>query len=141
MTRAETEKKLAELYLSWTDLIEANLSRAIGLLDPADWLSKNFEKTAEGILVFKRFGTTEFPQPQTWKIEPGSVITEVVNHDRCCTCACGINFGTRSWCAKHYQTEELWECLIRWIDLADVAVPYMTDGKARCGRMTLVRKV
>ena len=32
----------------------------------------------------------------------------------------------------------LWRCRIRWIDLADLVVPYHTDGKARAGRVELL---
>jgi hypothetical protein len=69
------------------------------------------------------------------------VLTEIVNPDRCTDCGCGVNFGTRDWVAKNYPDADLWRCRIDWIDLAGVVVPFNTDGKARCGRLTLLEKI
>jgi len=35
----------------------------------------------------------------------------------------------------------LWECLILFEDAPDIVVPYNTDGKARCGRLQLIKKI
>ena len=135
------EADLRGANLSWADLSGANLSRAKGLLVAADWLREHLEMDDLGVLVYKRVGRTQYSQPESWVIEPGSVIEEVVNPCRVNDCACGVNFGTRAWCDENYTTADLWLCRIRWIDLADVVVPYNTDGKARCGRLELVERV
>ena len=94
-----------------------------------------------GVIVFKRIGETEYAAPDNWKIEPGAVLEEVVNPDRCSECACGVNFGTHKWCDSNYTGADLWRCRIAWLDLASAVIPYHTDGKARCGRLTLLEKV
>ena len=127
--------------LRWANLSGADLSGAKGLLVAADWLREHFEMDDLGVLVYKRVGQTQYSQPESWVIEPGSVIEEVVNPCRVNDCACGVNFGTRAWCDENYTTADLWLCRIRWIDLADVVVPYNTDGKARCGRLELLKKL
>ena len=127
--------------LSDADLSDADLSGVKGLLDPVDWLKTNFETDAEGIIVYKRIGETEFDAPSHWTIEPGAYLTEVVNPTRTVECACGVNFGTRDWCRWHYKTATLWRCRIEWWDLAGVVVPYNTDGKARCARLRLIEPV
>jgi|LSQX01.1.fsa_nt_gb uncharacterized protein YjbI with pentapeptide repeats len=126
--------------LSYADLSGANLSGATGLLNASDWLAANLERTAEGYIAYKRFGTnTQYAQP--WQPEPGAEITEVCNPLPTCDCACGVNWGTRQWCNNNYQGAELWRCLLRWEDLADTVVPYNTDGKARSARLTCIERV
>ena len=122
------------------DLIGSDLSGATGLLSAAAWLRDNFASNDRGIIVYKRIGKTEYDAPASWTIEPGSVITEICNPTRTQECGCGVNFGTLDWCKNHYLYATIWECLIEWIDLAGVVVPYNTDGKARCERMTLLRE-
>ena len=63
---------------------------------------------------------------------------ETVNPDRCTDCGSGVNFGSREWCERNYTEADLWRCRIEWEDLADVVVPYGTDGKARCARLRLL---
>ena len=137
---------LSEVNLSGADLSEADLrwadlSETVGLLDAAAWLRANFETDAEGVVVYKRIGGTEYPTPASWLIEPGAYLTEVVNPSRTVECASGVNFGTRAWCAEHYIDAALWRCRIEWLDLAGVVVPYHTDGKARCARLRLLEIV
>jgi hypothetical protein len=122
-------------YLNGVDL-----SGARGLLDAADWLSR-FERDADGVIAYKRIGKTDFPMPGTWTIKPGAVLVEVPNPERCTECGCGVNFGTREWCERYCVDADLWRCRIAWIDLAGVVVPYNTDGKARCARLTLIEIV
>ena len=123
--------------LSWADLSKANLSGAKGILSAVEFLTK-FESDAIGVIVYKRIGNTEFPAPTHWEIEPGAILTEVCNPDRGTECSSGVNFGTREWCEKNYTKAALWRCRIRWIDLAGVIVPFMSDGKARCERLELI---
>ena len=132
---------LREANLSWADLREADLSETVGLLDAAAWLRANFETDAEGVVVYKRIGSTGYPTPASWLIEPGAYLTEVVNPSRTVLGACGVNFGTRAWCDKCYIDAALWRCRIEWLDLAGVVVPYHTDGKARCARLRLLEIV
>jgi hypothetical protein len=132
--------------LSGADLIGADLSGADlsgvkGLLSAADWLKENFTYTKKGVIVYKKIGNTDYAAPAHWTIAESSTIMETCNPCRTNTCTCGVNFGTREWCNKTYRAADLWECLIEWHDLAGVIVPYNTDGKARCERLTLLRKI
>jgi hypothetical protein len=92
--------------------------------------------------VYKTFGAYKTP-PDCWKIEKGAYIEEIVNPDRCTECGSGVNFATLDWIKKdpHSYKKEIWQCLIHWEDLADVVVPFNTDGKARCARLQLIKIV
>ena len=127
--------------LSGADLRGANLSGAKGLKIAKDYLSQ-FERAKNGIYVYKTFGAYQAP-PDYWIIEPKSFIEEVVNPDRCTECGSGVNFATLDWIKSNSETKNLpiWKCLIYWDDMADVVVPYMTDGKARCARLQLIEVV
>jgi len=127
--------------LGGTNLNGANLSGAQGLLNARDWLAEHFERTDEGIVVYKAIGVTEYQIPDYWQIEPGAYLVETVNPLPTVACGCGVNFGTREWVAQNYANATLWRCLIEWMDLATVVVPYNTDGKARCGRLRLLEIV
>jgi len=134
---------LSGAYLSGADLNNAdlscaNLSGAKNLLTPQKFLSQ-FKKTATGIIVYKRFGDTQYEQP--WKPKKNLIIEEVCNMYPTVACGCGVNFGTKTWCDENYKDAALWECEILWEDLAGVCVPYNTDGKARCNRLRLIDKV
>ena len=125
--------------LSGANLSWANLSGANGLLSAINYLDANFEHTKDGYIVYKTFGG-QYSPPENWKIEKGSVITEVVNSDRCTDCGSGINVAPIEWVKSHYNGD-IWKCLIRWEWLAGVVVPYMTDGKIRCEKVELVEIV
>ena len=131
---------LRNANLSEANLSEADLSGVMGLAVSCDYLSK-LERTSEGYIVYKRIGDTSFKIKNSWIIEPGSVLEETVNPTRTQLCGCGVNFGTLEWCKKTYTESDLWKCLLRFEDLADTIVPYNTDGKARCARLTLIEKV
>jgi uncharacterized protein YjbI with pentapeptide repeats len=133
---------LSDANLRGADLSDANLSAAKGLKTAADFLSQ-FKQDELGILVYKRIGNgkTQYAPPSEWKIKRGAVLTEVVNPTRTQECGCGVNFGTLEWCKANYTEADLWLCRVRFIDLADVCVPFMLDGKARCARLELIRKV
>ena len=128
-------------HLNGVNFSGANLSGSIGLLDSGEWLKKNFTFTKNGITVYKAFGDPIHTAPKHWVIKCGSVITETVNPDRATECGCGINFGTRDYVFNEHYFNPIWQCLIEWPDVANVIVPYMTDGKARCSRLKLIRKV
>jgi len=126
--------------LSGADLTYVDFSGAKGLLNPAEWLSKNFEHDDLGYIVYKAIGETFYPAPDTWNIKPGEFIEEVVNPLPTLGCACGINFATLDWIKETFDGEcvDVWRCRIRWQDLPGVVVPYNTNGKARCNRLELL---
>ena len=126
--------------LRWADLSMANLSGAEGLLRTVDFLEARFERTDRGYIAYKTFGGS-YKAPDTWKLEPGAVIEETVNFDRCTTCGSGINAAPLEWVRKEYPTGTIWKVLIRWEWLCGVCVPYMTDGKIRCERVELLETV
>ena len=134
---------LRKADLSEVNLHRSDLSGAEGLLSAPNWILKNFLQDEQGIIVYKIIGNTEYPVPDHWDISVGSVIEEVCNPDRTCLCDCGVNFATKEWCDNNYgrNTNRLWRCRIAWMDLAGVVVPYNTDGKARCERLTLLELV
>ena len=129
--------------LSYTDLVDANLSGAKGLLDASDWLRDHFDTTSTGIRVYKAFGATTYPQSVFGKIRVGKVLTETVNSCRTNECGCGVNFATLKWVKAFYCNDDviIRECFIDFADLAGVVVPYNTDGKARCARLTVGKVV
>jgi hypothetical protein len=133
---------LRDSNLRGSDLRYSNLSGSKDLPISTDFL-EGLESDENGLIVYKRIGSgaTTYDPPESWTIAPGAVLTEVVNPCRTSECASGVNFGTREWCEKNYTGAELWKCRIAWIDLADVVVPYHTDGKARCARLTLLEVV
>ena len=131
---------LSGANLSGANLRGANLSGAEGLLRTVDFLEARFERTDRGYIAYKTFGGLYNAQ-DAWKIEPGAVIEETVNFDRCTTCGSGINAAPLEWVRKEYPTGTIWKVLIRWEWLCGVCVPYMTDGKIRCERVELLETV
>ena len=130
---------LSEADLSEVNLIGANLSGAKGILSSVDFMKINFEKTKEGYIAYKTFGS-ERKSPGKWDIRAGSVIDEVVNFNRCNACGCGINVAPLEFVKNNYKGE-IWKVLIRWEWLCGVCVPYNTDGKIRCERVELLEVV
>ena len=122
------------------NLSGADLSGAKGLLSATAFMAENFETTADGYIAYKAFGR-QYASPGTWKIEPGAIIDEVPNPDRCTECACGINVAPLKWAREYAGGGSFWKVLIRWAWLPGVVVPYNTDGKIRCERVELVEKV
>jgi hypothetical protein len=108
------------------------------------WLEENFESNDAGIIVYKAIGNTPNKKnvPPTWKIEQGAYLTEVCHPDRTQDCACGVNFGIIKWIKENIDSPYvIWKCLIEWRYMADVVVPYNTDGKARCGTLKLLEVI
>ena len=138
---------LQETYLYDAKLQRANLSGTKGLLKASEWLKSNFDTVVStdsklnGYLVYKAIGNTNYNLPKYWEIKEGSFIEEVVNIIPTDDCACGVNFATKEWCTSSYSKSNIWLCRINWIDLSSLVVPYNTNGKARCGRLELIRKV
>jgi uncharacterized protein YjbI with pentapeptide repeats len=133
---------LSDANLLRANLSDANLSDAKNLITAREFMG-NFKKDKLGFLVYKRIGAnkTNCNPPEYWEIKKGAFLEEVVNPLPTVACACGVNFGTLDWCKSNYINADLWLCRIRWEDLPDVVVPYNTDGKARCGRLELVKIV
>ena len=128
-------------YLRFADLNGADLSGAKGLTDARAYLKKHFDTDDEGVICYKVFGLYNDP-PAHWSIAPGEVITEVCNPTRTLDCACGVNVGTREWVEKNKDPGmDIWKCRIGWMDLVATVVPYNTDGKIRCERVTLLEKL
>jgi hypothetical protein len=131
---------LSNADLRDANLSSANLSGAKKLLNPIKWLSENFENDDLGYIVYKAIGAgkTSFNPPETWKIEAGEFLEEVVNPSPTTECGCGVNFATLAWVKKEHPKVDIWRCRIRWMDCAGIVVPYNTDGKARCRRLELI---
>ncbi len=121
------------------DLRGANLSQCEGLLDAINFMEAHFDRNEEGYIVYKTFGS-DFKAPDTWKIEPGEILTEVCNPERTCNCGCGINVAPYTW-VKSRNNGSIYKLLIRYEWLAGVVVPYNTDGKIRCSRAEIIGEV
>ena len=125
--------------LSWADLRGAYLSSVRGLLSQTDFIKANFERTTEGIIVYKSF-CEHYPIPNYWKIEEGQIIEENCNFTRTNACGCGINVCTKEYAQKKLE-KEVWKLLIKWEWLCGICVPYHTDGKIRCEKAMLLERV
>lgn len=134
-----SEANLRWANLRWADLSGVDLSGAKGILSSIDFMEINFEKTKDGYIAYKTFGSERKP-PEKWDIISGSVISENVNFNRCNTCGCGINVAPLEFVKSNYKGE-IWKVLIRWEWLCGVCVPYNTDGKIRCERVELLEVV
>ena len=122
--------------LSGADLRRADLSGSQGLLDAINYMEAHFERTDEGYIVYKSFGEN-YSAPESWKIEPGSIIEETVNCDRTTECGCGINAAPLEWVRRNGRNHP-YKLLIRWEWLPGVVVPYNTDGKIRCSKAQII---
>jgi uncharacterized protein YjbI with pentapeptide repeats len=121
------------------DLSYANLSYANGLSTQCGYIKENFEKTKNGIIVYKTFGENNQPN-KNWDIKPKSILKEVVNPCRTVDCACGINVATLKW-VKLNTSGDIWQGLIKWEWMVGVVVPYYTDGKIRTEKLQLIKKI
>ena len=130
---------LSDANLSDADLSGADLSGSQGLLDAINYMEAHFERTDEGYIVYKSFGEN-YSAPETWKIEPGSIIEETVNCDRTTECGCGINVAPLEWVRRN-GNKQPYKLLIRWEWLPGVVVPYNTDGKIRCSKAQILEAV
>ena len=133
--------KLAGANLAGANLEETNLSQVKGLLSPISFMKNNFKKNDEGYIVYKAFGNTPFDQSIFGNIEEDKIIEEVANSNRTDECGCGVNFGTLEYIEKNYSDSTVYECLLSFDDLPELIVPYNTDGKARCSRLKILKKI
>ena len=127
---------LSDADLRRADLSDADLSGSQGLLDAINYMEAHFERTDEGYIVYKSFGEN-YSAPESWKIEPGSIIEETVNCDRTTECGCGINAAPLEWVRRNGRNHP-YKLLIRWEWLPGVVVPYNTDGKIRCSKAQII---
>ena len=131
-----SDANLSNANLSNADLGYADLSGTQGVLDAIDYISENFERTDDGYIVYKTFGS-DYKSPGRWRLEKGEVIAESCNCDRTCDCGCGINVATLEWARKHSRGK-IYKLLIKYEWMAGVVVPYMTDGKIRTSRAQII---
>ena len=129
---------LSDANLSDANLSGADLSGAKGLLSQADYIKQNFKTTESGIIVYKTF-SEHYSRNPNWIVEPNQYITENVNPNRTDSCGCGVNVGTPDYVLNNTHGQ-IWECLIEWVDMAGIVVPYNTDGKIRAERVKLIRE-
>ncbi len=128
--------------LSGANLSDANLSDAKNLVSSINFLEAHFERTRDGYIVYKTFGSN-YRAPNSWAIEPKSVITETVNPDRGTDCGSGINVAPLEWVMRYAEgrSRDVWKCLIEWPWLAGAIVPFGSDGKIRCEKLRLLEVV
>ena len=130
---------LQDADLRGADLRDANLS-GTQIFSATKWMIENFKTAKNGWIVYKDIKSTFFNKPNAWEFKKGNYIEEVCNLNATDSCGCGINFATKKW-LNNNSSYEIWECLIEWIDSIGIVVPYNTDGKARCSRLKLIRKI
>ena len=141
-----TSVNLKNANLTNTNIEGANfqnthLEGCKGLIDPTEYLNKTFEKVDEGYIVYKTFGLL-YPVPECWDVEEGSEIVENgINNDRRNACAPGVNVATKVWITRMMVDKTMWKCLIKNEDIKHIIVPYTTDGKIRCRKLTILEKV
>ena len=105
------------------------------------YLNVHFKKETRGYIVYKTFNS-QYSAPKEWIIEKNSEIIEN-DLDRNCekSCGRGINVATKKWVKKNYGNDQIWKCLLKFEDFDDIVVPYGTDGKIRCRKLTILEKV
>ena len=138
-----SKSNLSESNLSESDLSESNLSESKNFPNNNHKFLKDFKKTNKGYIVYKAFGNTFYTAPKEWKLKKDSIITEICNPNKQNECGCGVNFGTLNWIKENLEKEniEVWECLLLFEDMINLCVPYNYDGKARCEKLKLIKKV
>jgi uncharacterized protein YjbI with pentapeptide repeats len=136
-----SEADLSGANLRGANLSGANLSGASGIENPCDILSREFVFNRGRLTCYKAIGVTSYLAPGDWIISPDAKIEEVANWNRADECGCGVNFGTLKFVADNYPGQPVWKCEISGLDLAGIVVPLNFDGKARCSRLRLVRKL
>jgi len=128
---------LSRANLSGANLSWANLSGAKNLLSQQGYMQEYFEHDRRGFIVYKTFNS-QYQAPASWRIEPGAIIEEVCNPDRCTACGSGVNVATLEWVKRNGGDGDIWKCRIAWKDAPGIVVPYMTDGKIRAERVELI---
>jgi len=140
------------IKLKGCNIAGMDLSGVQGLPSTTDLLEQYFEFGKEGVIVYKAFGDTTYQlrrldEKFDWKPEAGKMLYETVDYTRNTNCGCGVNFATLEWLKKQYYNSIksgetiVWKCLIPYRYLADVVMPYNTDGKGRCAYLILLEPV
>jgi uncharacterized protein YjbI with pentapeptide repeats len=147
-----------------------NFSGVKGLRTAAELLSEWCEQDELGVIVYRVFSSVPGEKtfisapvpPSRWDIRPGSFITESVMPGRDRFGGSGVAFTDRTF-GEHLleivPNRVLWKCRIRWIDLADTEVSWMTadydrglEGlglpypliahmEGRCARLELLQEI
>jgi uncharacterized protein YjbI with pentapeptide repeats len=119
-----------------------NFSGVKGIRTAAELLSEWCEQDELGVIVYRVFsavaGEKTFisaaPPPSHWNIRPGSFITESVMPGRYRFGGSGVAFTDLTF-GEHLlelvPNRVLWKCRIRWMDLADTEVSWMTKDYDR----------
>lgn len=107
-----------------------------------EWLDKHLYHDAIGYYALKTFGVF-FPARVEWiPLVPGKIISEVcINPDRATQCGTGISIGTETW-VREWLSDRYWDIIwvvrVRNEWLADIVVPFQTDGKIRTRTLELL---
>jgi uncharacterized protein YjbI with pentapeptide repeats len=128
-------------------LFGADLSGCIGLPTQTQWLKENCIVGSEGIYALKMFDLF-FVSPAHWTLQKGAELTEVCNPDRATDCGSGINVASLTWLndtvrenfARYRGLQSVWLVKIPWQRVADIVVPFNTDGKFRTSYCELVEE-
>lgn len=122
-----------------------NLSKSKGLLNPIDYLQKNFEW--EDVLGINRFDLIVYKlfNSEPPDIHPGYEMNEEVNYDRTLTKASGITVYNKCG-IKHeiskYILKHIWKCRIQPYWLSGIVVPYDPGaGTIRAAKIKLMKKI
>lgn len=120
-------------------------SQCPALFSQSDFLKKYFQRNEDntGYIVYKIFDYI-FSPCKEWNICRDSIIEENCDMNRFKACSYGINVATLSWAMRHASSPyseksiPIWKCEINDDWLADVCVPYESNGKIRCGKLKLL---
>ena len=137
------ECDLTGVALSDITMLNTDLSQSRGLPSQADYIRMHFESDEKGFYAYKVFDVV-YQAPESWIRRRGEEIKEVVNMDRFNRCSYGVNVATKHWIHQSFRADPglyVWKVLIPWKYVADVCVPFMTEGTIRCGRCILIESM
>lgn len=108
-----------------------------------DFMKKNFHYLDDGWIVFKCFENADkiYPNPESWKIKQGSVITEVCDQDRGNTCSYGISVGNFQFMDRYYPRSKFNACFIPASHGCGIVVPQHSNGKIRTDYLEILNEV
>jgi len=112
-----------------------------GIESNIDILKKYFKFSDKGLICYKGIINTIHNIPDYWIIQEGAEITEVCNMNIDVECGSGVNVATKEWIKKYFPNSVIWECLIEWEWLVGICVPRNTDGKIRCEKLRLIKRI
>lgn len=133
-----SEADISEAKLGSVDLYRSRLQNIKGLVNPIDFMANNFEKNADGYVVY----TTSDED-----LTPGTTLERTCNMDPQC-CEYVPVTGIHCWdqenatFVSHYKDENLYKVLIRWEWLLGVCVPYSSFRSGiRCSKVEVLDKL